>query len=229
MFIKSISDIAISVISDSMVKVSVIACRYVDMNTAILCKADGVLLQPGIFSLCVRKPFTLRAVCRDPPVHRRVHRPDGNNHRRDLLTLQAIRPLTARSAISGPPGHPKHSSTSPRQLSSMPRVILTGIFSGSRSICRTAGWERWCSVLLALLGVGILGVGICPGNRRRPIAALCHVHFIIGGIARCSRSGGCIDPVGISLSCSGQSPPVSLLFAGLLIPGGDGGTERWIA
>ena len=57
-------------------------------------------------------------------------------------------------------------------------MILTGILTilGAYTAYR-AGWERWSSVLLALLGVGILGVGVFPGNVARPAPGLCDVHL----------------------------------------------------
>ena len=110
-------------------------------------------------------------------------------------------------------------------------MILTGIFTilGAYAAYR-AGWERWSSVLLALLGVGILGVGVFPGNVAvlHPLFAM--FTFIIGGIAAVFSVRGLYGPYRYISVVLGSITLLSLLFAGLLIPVlGDGGTERWVA
>ncbi len=110
-------------------------------------------------------------------------------------------------------------------------MILTGIFTilGAYAAYR-AGWERWCSVLLALLGVGILGVGVFPGNVAvlHPLFAM--FTFIIGGIAAVLSVRGLYGPYRYISVVLGAITLLSLICAGLLFPVlGDGGTERWVA
>ena len=110
-------------------------------------------------------------------------------------------------------------------------MILTGILTilGAYTAYR-AEWERWSSVLLALLGAGILGVGVFPGNVPvlHPLFAM--FTFIIGGIAAVLSARGLYGPYRYISIVLGSITLLSLLFAGMLFPVlGDGGTERWVA
>lgn len=110
-------------------------------------------------------------------------------------------------------------------------MILTGILTLLGAYCAyQARWERWSSGLLALLGAGILGVGVFPGNVPflHPLFAL--FTFLIGGIAAVSSARGLYGPYRYISVVLGAITLITLLFAGLLIPVlGDGGTERWVA
>ncbi|HOH81173.1 MAG TPA: DUF998 domain-containing protein, partial [Methanoregulaceae archaeon] len=104
-------------------------------------------------------------------------------------------------------------------------LIITGAYCASRS-----GWERWSSLLLGLLGVGILGVGIFPGNVAvlHPLFAM--FTFVIGGIAAVLSSRGLPGPYRYLSVILGAITLLSLLLMGILIPVlGDGGTERFVA
>ena len=110
-------------------------------------------------------------------------------------------------------------------------MIVTGILTilGAYTAYR-AKWEQWSSVLLALLGIGILGVGVFPGNVPvlHPVFAL--FTFVIGGIAAVLSSRGLYGPYRYISIVLGSITLLSLLFSGMLFPVlGDGGTERWIA
>lgn len=74
-------------------------------------------------------------------------------------------------------------------------MILTGIFTILGAYCAfLARWEQWSSVLLALLGGGILGVGVFPGNIPvlHPLFAM--FTFLIGGIAAVVSARGLYGP-----------------------------------
>jgi hypothetical membrane protein len=110
-------------------------------------------------------------------------------------------------------------------------MILTGILTiAGAFFAFRAGWERWSSVLLALLGAGILGVGVFPGNVAilHPLCAL--FTFIVGGIAAVLSARGLCGPYRYISLFLGGITLLTLVFSGFLIPVlGDGGTERWIA
>ena len=104
-------------------------------------------------------------------------------------------------------------------------LIITGAYFTYRS-----GWEGWSSLLLGLLGVGILGVGIFPGNVAilHPLFAM--FTFVIGGIAAVLSARGFSGPYRYLSVILGAITLLSLLFMGILIPVlGDGGTERFVA
>jgi len=110
-------------------------------------------------------------------------------------------------------------------------MILTGILTIlGACFAYQAQWERWSSVLLALLGAGILGVGVFPGNVPvlHPLFAL--FTFLIGGIAAVVSERGLYGPYRYISVVLGAITLITLIFAGMLIPVlGDGGTERWVA
>jgi hypothetical membrane protein len=110
-------------------------------------------------------------------------------------------------------------------------MILAGIFTILGAyFAYQAQWERWSSVLLGLLGAGILGVGVFPGNVPflHPVFAL--FTFLIGGIAAVFSARGLHGPYRNISVVLGAITLITLIFSGLLIPVlGDGGTERWIA
>lgn len=104
-------------------------------------------------------------------------------------------------------------------------MVILGSYAAFR-----AGWAGWSSVLLGLLGAGILGVGIFPGNvpLLHPLFAM--FTFIIGGIAAVSCSKALSGPYRYCSILLGGITLLSLATAGILIPIlGDGGAERWIA
>jgi hypothetical membrane protein len=110
-------------------------------------------------------------------------------------------------------------------------MILTGILTILGAYCAyRAQWGRWSSVLVALLGAGILGVGVFPGNVSvlHPLFAM--FTFLIGGIAAVFSVKTLYGPFRYISVVLGAITLITLLFAGMLIPTlGDGGTERWIA
>jgi len=110
-------------------------------------------------------------------------------------------------------------------------MILTGILTILGAYCAYQGhWERWSSGLLALLGAGILGVGVFPGNVPVMHPAFAMFTFLIGGIAAVFSARGLYGPYRYISVVLGAITLITLIFAGMLIPVlGDGGTERWIA
>ncbi len=82
----------------------------------------------------------------------------------------------------------------------------------------------------ALLGAGILGVGLFPGNNAffHPLFAL--VAFIAGGLSALVSSAITSTPFRYVLAFLGLVTLVFLFFSSLFIPFlGDGGTERFVA
>lgn len=104
-------------------------------------------------------------------------------------------------------------------------MVILGAYAASRS-----GSPRWWSVLLGLLGAGILGVGVFPGNVPvlHPLFAM--FTFVIGGIAAVSSSKALSGPYRYCSMMLGGITLLCLATTGILIPAlGDGGAERWIA
>jgi hypothetical membrane protein len=86
------------------------------------------------------------------------------------------------------------------------------------------------SVPFWLFGLGILGVGIFPGNNAviHPIFAL--LTFVMGGIAAITSAIILPSPFRYIAALFGLIALFCLFFSSLLFPIlGDGGTERWVA
>ena len=90
------------------------------------------------------------------------------------------------------------------------------------------------SVPLALFGLGLVGIGIFPGNRV-PYHSLCSMlAFLAGGVSAIAAAGICRGPLrylGIGFGSVALAVWFSAAFAPhLLLPVlGNGGTERWVA
>lgn len=110
-------------------------------------------------------------------------------------------------------------------------MILTGILVlAGAFFAHHAGWERWSSLLLALVGTGILGVGIFPGNVGTLHGLSAMLTFIGGGIAAVMSARALVGPFRFIALLLGCITLLALLGLGVLIPVlGDGGAERWIA
>lgn len=104
-------------------------------------------------------------------------------------------------------------------------LVLTGVFFAYR-----AGWDRGASLLLALVGMGILGVGIFPGNVGTLHGLSAMLTFIGGGIAAVFSARALLGPFRYIALLLGCITLLALLGLGVLMPVlGDGGAERWIA
>lgn len=103
------------------------------------------------------------------------------------------------------------------------------IIAASYLLFRTG--KKWYLVLFPLLlGIGILGVGIFPGNNAffHPLFAL--LTFISGGLAAIASSRMTRAPFGYLLAALGIVSLVFLFLSSFFIPVlGDGGTERFVA
>jgi hypothetical membrane protein len=90
--------------------------------------------------------------------------------------------------------------------------------------------RRRIILIPAILGVGVLGVGLFPGNNPffHPLFAL--VAFIAGGLSALVSSAITSTPFRYVLAFLGLVTLVFLSFSSLFIPFlGDGGTERFVA
>lgn len=103
------------------------------------------------------------------------------------------------------------------------------IIAASYLLFRTG--KKWYFVLFpTLLGIGILGVGVFPGNNAffHPLFAL--LTFISGGLAAIASFRMTRAPFNYLLAVLGIISLVFLFFSSFFIPVlGDGGTERFVA
>ncbi len=86
------------------------------------------------------------------------------------------------------------------------------------------------TIPLALLGLGVLGVGVFPGNNAviHPLFAL--MAFVAGGFAAITSSIVLKPPFRYIAPFFGAIGLFSLFFASRFMPiFGDGGVERWVA
>ncbi len=110
-------------------------------------------------------------------------------------------------------------------------MIVGGLLILAASFLLFRTGTKWYLVLFpALLGIGILGVGVFPGNNAffHPLFAL--LTFISGGLAAIVSSRMTRAPFSYLLALLGIVSLVFLFFSSVFIPVlGDGGTERFVA
>jgi hypothetical membrane protein len=110
-------------------------------------------------------------------------------------------------------------------------MIAGGLLVLAASLFLFYDRKRWTDVLFpALLGTGVLGVGLFPGNNSvlHPVFAL--MAFTAGGLSALVSWRMVSSPFRYVLAALGVITLVFLLFSTVFIPLlGDGGTERFIA
>lgn len=110
-------------------------------------------------------------------------------------------------------------------------MVLGGGLLLAASILLYREQKKWGPVLFpVLLGIGVLGVGLFPGNHAffHPLFAM--LTFISGGLAAIMSWKRVSAPFRYVLVLLGIISLVFLVFASFFIPLlGDGGTERFIA
>jgi hypothetical membrane protein len=113
-------------------------------------------------------------------------------------------------------------------------MIAVGVLvTAGAVLVQMARKKLLATVPLVIFGLGVLGVGIFPGNNAviHPIFAL--TTFIFGGIAAITSWSITPPPFRYIAALLGVIALFSLFggaFAGILMPIlGDGGTERWVA
>jgi len=110
-------------------------------------------------------------------------------------------------------------------------MIVGGLLVLAASLIHFWTKTKWYIVLFfALLGAGILGVGLFPGNNAffHPLFAL--LTFISGGLAAIVSFRMTHPPFAYLLALLGVITLIFLFFSPVFIPIlGDGGTERFVA
>ena len=153
-----------------------------------------------------------------------------------IITAEAFYPsgyTTSNSEISdlGATRPPNSIIMQPSATIFNSTMILTGIMVLIGAYCIfLTNRKLLFNVPFGLFGLGVLGVGIFPGNVEvlHPISAM--ITFIFGGIAAITSSKIIDSPFRYISICFGIIALVCLFFANFFIPIlGDGGTERWIA
>lgn len=110
-------------------------------------------------------------------------------------------------------------------------MLLAGALSFAAALLLdNAGIRRSATIPLALLGAGMFGVGVFPGNVA-PWHAICAlVTFVSGGIAAIASTRVITGPLRYAAAAYGCVSLFALFFNGMFIPiTGDGGIERWVA
>jgi hypothetical membrane protein len=153
-----------------------------------------------------------------------------------IITAEIFYPIgysTANSEISdlGATRPPDSISYQPSASIFNATMILGGLLILAGSFFLFQGFKRWIVVLFpALLGLGVLGVGIFPGNMA-PFHGICAlVAFIAGGLSALISSKITPSPFRYMLAFLGLISLIFLFFSPMFIPMlGDGGTERFVA
>lgn len=110
-------------------------------------------------------------------------------------------------------------------------MIITGIMTLIGAYCVFLIYRKLVfNIPFGIFGLGVLGVGVFPGNVAvlHPLSAL--IAFIFGSIAAITSSKVLDSPFRYISICLGVIALFFLFSAGFFIPIlGDGGTERWVA
>jgi len=153
-----------------------------------------------------------------------------------IITAEAFYPsdyTTANSEISdlGATRPPNSIIMQPSATIFNSTMIITGVMTLIGAYCVFLSYRKLLfNIPFGLFGLGILGVGLFPGNVGvlHPIFAL--TTFIFGGIAAITSSKIVDSPFRYISICLGVIALFCLFFANFFIPIlGDGGTERWVA
>lgn len=153
-----------------------------------------------------------------------------------IITAEVYYPsgyTTANSEISdlGATRPPNSIITQPSAVIFNSTMILTGIMTIIGAYFIFLSYRKLLfNIPFGLFGLGVLGVGLFPGNVAllHPIFAL--TTFISGGIAAITSSKIIDAPFRYISICLGIIALFFLFSAGFFIPIlGDGGTERWVA
>jgi hypothetical membrane protein len=153
-----------------------------------------------------------------------------------IITAEAFYPsdyTTSNSEISdlGATRPPNSIIMQPSATIFNSTMIITGIMVLIGAYCVFLAYRKLLfNIPFGLFGLGILGVGIFPGNVEllHPLSAM--ITFIFGGIAAITSSKIIDSPFRYISICFGVIALICLFFANFFIPIlGDGGTERWIA
>jgi hypothetical membrane protein len=109
-------------------------------------------------------------------------------------------------------------------------MVIGGLLILAASFFLFRELKSWIVIFTALLGTGVLGVGLFPGNNPflHPLFAL--IAFIAGGLSAIILSMRAPSPFRFVLGFLGLISLIFLFFSAMIIPVlGDGGTERFVA
>jgi hypothetical membrane protein len=109
-------------------------------------------------------------------------------------------------------------------------MVIGGLLILAASFFLFRELKSWIVIFPALLGTGVLGVGLFPGNNPflHPLFAL--IAFIAGGLSAIILSMRAPSPFRFVLGFLGLISLIFLFFSAMIIPVlGDGGTERFVA
>ena len=109
-------------------------------------------------------------------------------------------------------------------------MVIGGLLILAASVFLFRGLNQWIVIFPALLGIGVLGVGLFPGNNPffHPLFAL--MAFIAGGLSAIFSFKITSSPFRYVLAFLGFISLIFLFFSAMFIPVlGDGGTERFVA
>jgi hypothetical membrane protein len=152
-----------------------------------------------------------------------------------IITAEIFYPpgySTANSEISdlGSTRPPDSISYQPSASIFNATMILGGLLILAASFFLLRDLKSWIVVFPALLGTGVLGVGLFPGNNPllHPLFAL--MAFIAGSLSAIISSKITPSPFRYMLAFLGLISLIFLFFSTTFIPLlGDGGTERFVA
>lgn len=158
-----------------------------------------------------------------------------------IITAEALYPgsySTAANAISdlGATEPPDSVIREPSATIFNTVMMVTGALALMASVCLQRGFRRTAApALVALFGVGALGVGVFPGDWGSVHATFAMLTFIAGGLAAIVAYTMATSPFRYFSVVLGVVP-LAILFVFMILgqdsflaPLGVGGAERWVA
>lgn len=158
-----------------------------------------------------------------------------------IITAEALYPegySTSKNEISdlGATRPPDSRIEEPAATVFNSAMMAAGVLIVVASFCIQRGYRRWAApVLIALFGIGVLGVGVFPGDHGTIHALFAMLTFIAGGVAAIVSLTILAPPLSYMAVVLGLVALVTLLLHSVLgdsspMAGlGIGGVERWVA
>jgi hypothetical membrane protein len=153
-----------------------------------------------------------------------------------IITAEAFYPsgyTTANSEISdlGATVRPNSVSYQPSAAIFNYTMMLAGLMTAVAALLQHKWYKKYLfTIPLLLLGVGMLGVGVFPGNKDPWHGIFALLTFNMGGLMAITSFKIVSAPFKYTGIVFGLITLITLYTASFFIPViGDGGTERWVA
>ncbi|HEY0166729.1 MAG TPA: DUF998 domain-containing protein [Jatrophihabitans sp.] len=158
-----------------------------------------------------------------------------------IITAEALYPVTVHynthtSSVSDLAAmRPDNVVRQPSAMVFNATMVLAGLaFAVSVHLLQQEGHGRRLTIPLAFLGLGMIGVGLVPGNHLALHTLFAMIAFVSGGVGALLTAKSHAGPLRVIFRCLGIVSLTSLAVGTFLIEWapvarlGEGGAERWV-